>query len=112
MDLEHQLAQDKLQLDHMLISKVGQKKEWATDLSALLTGRALGVYARMAPGDAGDYEKVKEAILKRYQLTEEDFRTRFHESPPEVGESPGQFLYQDWKLLEEVDEVGQCTRDV
>ena len=64
----------------------------ATDLSTLLTDKGLGVYDRMAPGDIGDYEKNKEAILKRYQFTEDGFRTRFHESPPQVGENPGQFF--------------------
>ena len=60
-----------------------KKEDWATDLSALLTGKALGVYARLSVDDAVDYDKVKEALLKRYQLTEEGFRVKFRESQPE-----------------------------
>ena len=33
--------------------------EWATDLSALLTGKALGVYSRMSAKDAVQYDRLK-----------------------------------------------------
>ena len=33
------------------------------------------------------YDKLKEALLKRFQLTEEGFRTKFRSSRPEVGDS-------------------------
>ena len=36
--------------------------------------------------------KFKEALLKRFQLTEERFRLKFRSSKPEVGESPPQFV--------------------
>ena len=67
-------------------------EDWATDLSALLSGKALGVYARLSNDEAKDYDKVKDALLKRYQLTEDGFRLKFREGQPESGESPGQFL--------------------
>ncbi len=74
-------------------TKEGWKKdEWADDLSALLTGDALYVYSKLAISDARNYNKLKEAILKRYQLTEEGFRTKFRESRPEIGESSGQYI--------------------
>ena len=44
------------------------RDEWATALSALLTGKALDVYSRLPDDTALDYEKVKEALLIRYQI--------------------------------------------
>lgn len=39
-----------------------------------------------------DYETLKMAILKRYELTEEGFRTKFRAARPESSETPPQFL--------------------
>ena len=52
-------------------------------LSALLSGTALDVYARLSSDDAVKYEVVKTALLKRYSLTEEGFRSKFRNSRPE-----------------------------
>ena len=65
---------------------------WAIALSALLSGKALDVYARMNSNDAIDYAKVKAALLKRYNLTEDGFRLKFRTSRPEPDENPGQFI--------------------
>ena len=65
--------------------------DWATNLSALLSGKALEVYSRLSSRDAVDYAKLKDALLRRYQFTEEGFRTRFRDGIPETGESPEQF---------------------
>ncbi len=66
--------------------------EWATYLSALLTGKALETYFRMADEDINSYEKVKEALLTRFLLTEEGFRNKFHQSPAEPGETAIQYM--------------------
>jgi hypothetical protein len=60
-------------------AKGNQWKEntWATSLSALLTGRALDVYSRLSESAAVDYPQLREALLKRYELTENGFRVRF-----------------------------------
>jgi transposase InsO family protein len=65
---------------------------WATTLSALLTGNALQVYGRLSDDDAKDYDTLKKALFRRYDLTEEGFRLKFRNSPPEEGESPAQFI--------------------
>ena len=67
------------------------KKEWATNLSALLQGKALDVYSRLFSTEALDYDKLCEALLKHYQLTEEGFRQKFRTSKQESGETAGQF---------------------
>ena len=68
------------------------KEDWAVNLSALLTGKALEVYSRLSVADAEDFDKLKAALLKRYQLTEEGFRHKFRESKADSGESPGQYV--------------------
>ena len=41
---------------------------WATGLSTLLQGKTLDVYALMPKEDALNYDKLKIAVLKRYEL--------------------------------------------
>ena len=47
-----------------------------------LMGKGLDVFASMAFDEANNSEALKKALLKRYQLTEEGFRTKFGESKP------------------------------
>ena len=47
-----------------------EKNTWATKLNALLTGRAME-YTRMSDTDANDYDKLKKALLTRYNYTED-----------------------------------------
>ena len=46
---------------------------WSTYLSALLKGRALEIYDSMAVSDAADYAKLKDALLKNFDMTERGF---------------------------------------
>ena len=54
-----------------------EKDTWAIKLSALLTGRAMDIYTRMSDVDASDYDKLKKALLTRYNYTEDGYRKRF-----------------------------------
>ena len=45
------------------------KYVWAAYLSALLKGRALDVYDRLSTEDAADYDKLKDALLKNFDMT-------------------------------------------
>ena len=69
-----------------------EKDTWAIKLSALLTGRAMDVYTRMSDADASDYDKLKKALLTRYNYTEDGYRKRFRETTPETEETPDQFV--------------------
>ena len=64
---------------------------WATGLSGLLQGKALDVYALMPKEDALNYYKLKVALLKRYELTEEGFKRKYKKCRPESGETFQQF---------------------
>ena len=87
-----------------------KKDGWASKLSALLSGRALEVYSRLSEEAAKDYDKVKIALMKRYDLTEDGYRRKFRASKPEVDESPEQFIVRlDRYLLRwlELSDTGQ-----
>ena len=82
---------------------------WALCLSALLRGRALDVCSMMAKDDVNDYEKLKSALLKRYQLTADGFRKRFQTSRPEAGESPSQFITRIGNYLQRWIDLAQAA---
>ena len=65
---------------------------WAVSLSPLLSGKELDVYASMAPDEANNYEALKKTLLKRYQLTDEGFCTKFRESKPQKEETVVQYV--------------------
>ena len=87
-----------------------QKEAWATLLSSLLLGRALEVYSRLSLDEAMDYERLKLALLKRYDFMEFGYRRRFRDAKPDGQESPGQFRVRlknyltKWVKLAKVEE--------
>ena len=93
-------------------------EEWATNLSTLSEGKALEVYSRLSTEDANDYEKLGDALLKRYQLTEEVFHQKFRNSKQEIGETAGQFVIRlsnysaRWMELGKVKATFEGLRDL
>lgn len=53
------------------------EKIWVLKVVPLLTGRAIAAYANMDQGAAEEYESVKKAILRRFDINEETYRQRF-----------------------------------
>ncbi|KAI3371409.1 hypothetical protein L3Q82_024002, partial [Scortum barcoo] len=53
------------------------KDEWAVHLVPLLTGKAQSAYVLMNIADCEDYEKVKAAILAKYEITFDTYCRRF-----------------------------------
>ncbi|GFO34006.1 cell surface glycoprotein 1, partial [Plakobranchus ocellatus] len=68
------------------------REKWSSSLCALLTGCALDCYGRLSAEQARDYEKVKEALKKRYDLTKDGYRRKFRTCKPAEGESPDMFI--------------------
>ena len=83
----------------------------ATYLSALLMGKALDTYSRLSDADAGSYAGLKSALLKRYNLTEEGYRTKFRRVTTEQNEIPLQFVvrlrcyFDKWMTLSGTDKA-------
>ena len=65
---------------------------WAIYLSALLKGKALEVFSRLPVAEAQKYQSLKDALLKRFNLTEEGFKRKLKSAKPQTSESPGQFI--------------------
>lgn len=64
------------------------RKEWAIRLIPLLTGKARSASVSMDYDHTQDYEKVKEAILSKYEITYEIYRQRFRALDIQPGETP------------------------
>ena len=60
---------------------------WVFKLAPQLTGRAQQAYAALSAEDAGSYKALKEAILARYDISEETYRQRFRTTTKKNGES-------------------------
>lgn len=70
------------------------RASWATNLSALLTGKALDTYSRLSDTEALDYDTLKGALLKRYDITSEEYRKKLRSARPDSGETASQFIYR------------------
>ena len=91
-------------------SQKWNKTHWAMYLSALLKGRALDVFSMMPAEQANDYDKLKDALLKRYLLSADGFKRRFRSAKPETGETPSQFLTRLDNYLERWIELAKVTK--
>ena len=95
-----------------------EKAEWATKLIALLSGRALDVYSRLSEEAALDYGKMKIALMRRYDLTEDGYRRKFRISTPETDESPDQFIVRlstyliRWLELSKTEKTFEGLKDL
>ncbi|KYO30426.1 hypothetical protein Y1Q_0019056 [Alligator mississippiensis] len=61
---------------HALVTGL-DKRYWASQLGALVVGKAQAAYRALSREDALDYEPVKEAILYRLEINPEHYRCRF-----------------------------------
>ena len=81
----------QLRFERYATAQKWEQDTWATGLSALLQGKALDVYALMPKEDVLNYEKLKVALLKRNELTEEGFKRKYKKNRLENGETFQQF---------------------
>lgn len=94
------------------------KSYWSLRLSHLLTGKALDVYMRMTTDDAQDYDKLKEALLRQYELTEVGYHKKFRTSRVESGETPSQFVarisqyFDRWITFTGIEKTYENLRDL
>ena len=68
------------------------RERWPFPLAPQLTGKAQQAYAALNPEDAKDYDAVKTAILRRYNINEETYRQRFQSLKPKEEESPRELM--------------------
>ena len=92
------------------------KADWVFRLIPLLTGKARGAYVHMDIDDSLEYDEVKTAILKKYDINPETYRQRFRSVDVGPDESPKELyvrlkeLYGKWvqprgKTVQEIGEI-------
>ena len=65
-----------------------------------------------------DYERLKVALLERYDFTERGYREKFRKARPEGHESPSQFIFRlrnyfpKWVELAEVEQTFMVVVDL
>ena len=91
---------------------------YGTYLGTLLSGKALEVYSRLPASEAKDYSKLKEALLIHYQLTQEDYRKKFHSGTQTSMETASQYLarlehfFDNWIRLSRIEESFEELREL
>ena len=111
-DIEHYLTG----FERIATAYKWPKGTWTLRLTPMLTGKAMAAYANMDHAQAGDYDQVKAAILRRYDINEETYRQRFRTTRKEREESYGELairlrdLFCKWaqpnkSTVEEVTEL-------
>ena len=94
------------------------EEEWATSLSALLTGRALEAFNSMSVEHASSYPALKALLQVRYQLTEEGFRNQFFDSKPRMDEPAEEFMTRlktylaKWMSLGKIPTTYEALKDL
>ena len=66
-----------LAFEKTAVSLEWPKDKWTMLLQNKLTGKALATYAALSVEQISDYERVKQAILKAYELVPEAYRQKF-----------------------------------
>ncbi|OCT98740.1 hypothetical protein XELAEV_18010972mg [Xenopus laevis] len=64
------------------------KEQWVIRLAPYLTGQVQMAYSNMEIHEAAQYDRVKEAILRRYNISEETYRQRFRQLKYSAADSP------------------------
>ena len=72
-DIEAQLTM----FERMMIAFGMTKERCVFKVAPQSTGKVQQVYAVMAAEDVGDYDQLKAAIFRRYNITEETYRVLF-----------------------------------
>ncbi|XP_026050763.1 uncharacterized protein LOC113037671 [Carassius auratus] len=92
------------------------KTDWVWHLIPLLTGKARAAYVHMDVNESTEYDKVKDAILKKYDVNAETYRQKFRSLSVDPSESPielynrlkelfGKWIQPKRKRVEEVSEI-------
>ena len=116
-------AKDDMDAYLQIFERYAENEGWDGDcygtyLGCLLSGKALEVYSRLLASEARDYYKLKEALLIHYQLTQEDYRKKFHSGTQTSMETASQYLarlehfFDSWIRLSNIEESFEGLREL
>ncbi|KAL3968079.1 hypothetical protein ACER0C_030112 [Sarotherodon galilaeus] len=111
-DIEHFLTT----FERIALAYRWEKTDWVFRLIPLLTGKARGAYVHMDIDDSLSNDKVKAAILSKYDVNPETYRQRFRSLEVRLDENPKELyarlkdLYGKWiqpkgKTNQEIGEI-------
>ena len=75
----------------LAIANKWDKAIWAPRLPAVLTSKAQEAYARLSLADSQDYETIKVAIFKKYELWAETYQRKFRKCKKVSGD-----FHREW----------------
>ncbi|XP_066509706.1 uncharacterized protein [Hoplias malabaricus] len=97
-DIEHYF----IMFERLALAARWPKTDWAFHLVPLLEGKARAAYVAMSVEQINDFEAVKEAILRRFEINPETYRQRFRKGHVLNNETPRELftrltgLYERW----------------
>ena len=87
-----------------------KETEWAVNLGALLSGKGLHEYSSMNAHDANNYDRLKDAVLRAYNLTEDGFRQKLRAAKPVSGETGTRFATRLANYLDRWIELSKANK--
>uniref|UniRef100_A0A8B9JUR6 SCAN box domain-containing protein n=1 Tax=Astyanax mexicanus TaxID=7994 RepID=A0A8B9JUR6_ASTMX len=111
-DIEHFLTM----FERVAQTAAWPRGSWALHLVPLLDGKARAAYVAMDSADIGDYQKVKDAILRKYEINKDTYRRRFRSSGGREEETLRELYtrlkghYEKWMAPQETskEEIGDA----
>ena len=80
-------------------------------LRGQLTGEAVEVVNRLRIEHSNSYEKMKEALLRRYECNQEGYKRKFYENKPERGESFSMYINRSADYLTNWFKMAKVQQD-
>ncbi|MDA3086465.1 RNase H-like domain-containing protein [Campylobacter sp. CS_ED1] len=94
------------------------KEHWTLLLQSSLIGKAREIYTQLSPAQSTDYEKVKEIILKGYELVPEAYRQKFRNCKKEENQTHVEFarskeqLFDRWCMSKKIEQSHDKLRQL
>ena len=76
------------------------KEHWTLLLQSVVIGKARGIYTQLSLEQSSDYDKVKELILKAYELVPEAYRQKFRDCRKEHDQTHVEFARTKEQLFD------------
>ena len=86
--------------EKLALSMEWPREKWASLVQGKLVGKARDAYLAMSMNDVCDYDKVKKAVLKAYELVPEAYRQRFRGARKQETQTHSEFAKQKEQLFD------------
>ena len=95
----------------MAIAMGLDRTRWALKVSQSLRGSGYEVYTRLPPGQENQYEELKAALMKHYEVTAQTYRKKFRSSRREPGELFAAYSLRLKSYLQKWMDLAEFQRD-